>query len=120
VAPAGFVLNIAGLARSQLAVSQFILRLEQTGLFDRVSLIDTARETFLGGPATGFKLECSLTGTAAGAPAHGLVAGQHDDDLSVNPRSGEDASARRDDGPAAGDAGGAGGSPGPDAGRARP
>ena len=56
----GFVLRIAGLGRSQAAVSQFVLRLEQAELFDRVTLVHTAREPFLTGEAFAFQLDCDL------------------------------------------------------------
>ena len=60
-APArGLVLTASGLGKSQPAVTQFALRLEKTGLFSRVRLIDTNREPFLADEATAFHLECSL------------------------------------------------------------
>lgn len=55
-----FVFEVSGLGRSQMAVSQFVLRLEQAGLFDRVKLIRTRREGFLTGNAIAFELACSL------------------------------------------------------------
>jgi len=58
-----YVFEIDGLARSQLAVSRFVLRLEKTGLFDQVRLISTSRRTFLGQKAVAFRLECLLQGT---------------------------------------------------------
>ncbi len=63
------VLSISGLGRSQPAVSQFVLRLEAMHLFARVTLLDTNRETFLGGEALGFRIDCSLDDPAAGAIA---------------------------------------------------
>jgi hypothetical protein len=63
------VLSISGLGRSQPAVSQFVLRLESMHLFARVTLLDTNRETFLGGEALGFRIDCSLDDPAAGAVA---------------------------------------------------
>src|SRR5579884_4102429 len=38
-----------GVGRSQLSVSQFVLRLEKCGLFSKVALVDTHREGFLTG-----------------------------------------------------------------------
>ena len=38
------MLSTGGLAQSQLAVTQFVLRLERIGLFSRVTLLDTSRE----------------------------------------------------------------------------
>ena len=52
------VLEVMGIARSQLAVSQHVLRLEQTTLFSKVSLLDTNRESFLEGDAIAFRLQC--------------------------------------------------------------
>jgi Tfp pilus assembly protein PilN len=57
------IVNVTGFGRSQVAVSKFVLRLEQMRLFDRVKLIKTSREQFLDGDAVSFQLECPL-GTA--------------------------------------------------------
>ena len=56
------VLELGGLAMSQAIVSQFVLRLEGTGLFDQVRLINTTQRTFLNKDAVAFRLECLLTG----------------------------------------------------------
>lgn len=63
------VLSISGLGQSQPAVSQFVLRLEAMHLFSRVTLLDTNRETFLGGEALAFRIDCSLDDPAPGATA---------------------------------------------------
>ncbi|HWE93454.1 MAG TPA: hypothetical protein VG269_05715 [Tepidisphaeraceae bacterium] len=63
--PRGLVLTASGLGKSQPAVTQFVLRLERTGLFARVRLLDTSRESFLADEATAFRLECSLDEPAA-------------------------------------------------------
>ena len=55
-----FVFEINALGRTQTAVSAFILRLEKTGLFDRVKLIRTGRQDFMSGKAVAFQLACSL------------------------------------------------------------
>ena len=55
-----FMFEVTGLGRSQTAVSQFVLRLEQAGLFSKVKLIRTHREQFLESKAVGFQLACSL------------------------------------------------------------
>jgi len=55
-----FALMVTGFGRSQTAVSQFVLRLERSGLFDSVRLIDANRQPFLNGKAIAFQLECSL------------------------------------------------------------
>jgi len=55
-------LEVGGFARTQAAVSSFVLRLEKIGLFDQVKLIKTSRRVFLEGQAVAFELECSLDG----------------------------------------------------------
>jgi Tfp pilus assembly protein PilN len=55
-------LEVGGFARTQAAVSQFVLRLEKIALFDQVKLIKTNRQLFLEGQAVAFELECSLDG----------------------------------------------------------
>jgi hypothetical protein len=49
-------------------VSQFVLRLEQTGLFESVELVKTNREPFLATDAVAFKLDCQLKGARLDAP----------------------------------------------------
>jgi Tfp pilus assembly protein PilN len=56
----GYALAINGVARSQSAVSQFVLRLEQIGLFDRVQLVKSSRTTLGEGEATAFRVEASI------------------------------------------------------------
>ena len=51
-----------GVGRSQLAVSQFVLRLERSGLFSKVALVDTHREGYLTGEAVAFRIEATLSG----------------------------------------------------------
>ena len=63
-----FLLNVSGLARSQSDVSACMLRLEQTGLFDRVKLIQTNRHTFLSNNVVGFDLECTFQGSGGASP----------------------------------------------------
>ncbi len=53
-------LEVSGLAQSQQAVAQVILRLEQTPLFRSVKLIDTRREPFRDTHAVAFRAECIL------------------------------------------------------------
>lgn len=64
------VLELAGVGQTQLAVSRHVLRLEQTGLFAKVTLLETGREAFLNAPAIGFRLRCSFGD--AGTPPHAL------------------------------------------------
>lgn len=54
------VLTLAGYARSTPDVSQFILRLEQIGLFDKVTLARTSREPYLAGQAIAFEARCLM------------------------------------------------------------
>jgi hypothetical protein len=55
------VLDLAGYGKSNIAVSEFVLRLERTGLFARVALIDTTREPIAGGGEVfGFHIESPL------------------------------------------------------------
>ena len=54
------VLMLSGMGRSQADVSGFILRLEKTDLFAKVTMVKTRREPFLGGKAIAFKLKCSI------------------------------------------------------------
>ncbi len=53
-------LQLGGLGLSQQAVSEFVLRLEETSLFRQVKLLDTRREPFLDGDAIAFHVECLL------------------------------------------------------------
>lgn len=62
------LLRLKGYGKTQAAVSQFALRLEETGLFESVSLLKTRRESFLAGEAIGFQVECRVKMTAD-APA---------------------------------------------------
>lgn len=53
-------LQLGGLGLAQQAVSEFVLRLEDTSLFRQVKLLDTRREPFLDGHALAFHIECLL------------------------------------------------------------
>ena len=53
-------LQLSGLGMVQQAVSEFVLRLEETSLFRQVKLLDTRREPFLDGDAIAFHIECLL------------------------------------------------------------
>ena len=63
--PPPVTLELSGLGQTQYVVSRFVLRLEQTPLFESVRLIDTRREPFLAGHAVAFRIECVL---GAGEP----------------------------------------------------
>jgi len=69
--PPGFTVQASGLAANQRAVSAYVLRLEQTGLFHRVRLVNTRREptNFGTGRAIAFEIECFLATDGAGLDA---------------------------------------------------
>jgi len=52
--------QLDGFGLAQQAVSEFVLRLEETSLFRQVKLLDTRREPFLDGDAIAFHIECLL------------------------------------------------------------
>ena len=62
-----FTLELAGLGRTQASVSRFVLRLEQLGLFERVTIVKTGREMFGEHESIGFRLEATLGAEAAAA-----------------------------------------------------
>jgi len=53
-----YELVLQGFGRSQESVSRFALGLEGIGLFERVRLVNSSRQTFLGGHAVAFTVEC--------------------------------------------------------------
>jgi hypothetical protein len=55
-----WTLSIQGLGRTPTAVSQFVLRLESTGLFDHVDPQKITREPFRNAEATAFRIECQM------------------------------------------------------------
>jgi Tfp pilus assembly protein PilN len=60
--PKSAKLDLAGIAKNQSDMSDYVLRLEKLGIFDKVRLIQTAPQTFLGAKAASFRLECVLAG----------------------------------------------------------
>jgi Tfp pilus assembly protein PilN len=66
--PPGFSVQASGLAANQRAVSAYVLRLERTGLFHRVRLVNTRREptNFGSGRAIAFEIECFLATDGVG------------------------------------------------------
>ena len=52
--------KLDGLGKTQQSVSKFILRLEESGLFDQVKLVRTTREAMGDATAIAFQLTCSL------------------------------------------------------------
>jgi len=57
-----YQLKLTGFGITLADVSQFVLRLEQTGLFSQVKLVKTSREPFLADSAIAFIVDCSITG----------------------------------------------------------
>jgi hypothetical protein len=55
-----YQLVLQGFGQTQESVSQFALGLEEIGLFDRVRLMNSSRQTFLTGQAVAFTIECSF------------------------------------------------------------
>lgn len=55
-------LQLSGFGKSQESVSQFVLRLEGTGLFKSVRLTSSCRQTFLEREAVAFSVECQFKG----------------------------------------------------------
>jgi hypothetical protein len=59
--PSGpILLTLRGFSDSQPAVSQFVLRLQQTELFDEVKLVRTGREPILNTSAVTFEIACAI------------------------------------------------------------
>jgi hypothetical protein len=56
-------LLLGGFGKSQESVSQFVLRLEGTGLFKSVRLASSSRQTFLEKEAVAFSVECQFKGS---------------------------------------------------------
>ena len=56
----GYKLVLGGMGKTQNAISQFVLRLEQCGLFERVRVIMTNRESFMSDHAVSFELLCTM------------------------------------------------------------
>lgn len=55
-----YTLLLNGFGKSQESVSRFVLRLEGSGVFDLVRLVNSSRQTFLKGEAVAFVAECQL------------------------------------------------------------
>jgi Tfp pilus assembly PilM family ATPase len=70
------LLHLVGLAQSPPAVSQFLLRLEELGVFDRVMLSGSSREPFLTGEAVSFRITCALGAGEAMPPQARSEAGE--------------------------------------------
>lgn len=55
-----YTVKLRAIAKDQAAVSAFALRLESSGLFTRVELVESRREVFLDADAVRFRLDCRL------------------------------------------------------------
>ena len=64
-----FVAVAAGIARTPADAQEYAIRLQKTGLFERVTLLDTHREPFAGIEASAFRIECALGTVPATASA---------------------------------------------------
>ena len=53
-------LELCGFGRTQTSVSQFVLRLEQMQIFDKVELANSRRQDFLSDKAVAFNIKCSI------------------------------------------------------------
>jgi hypothetical protein len=60
--PPRYALQLSGFGRTPRAVSDYAQELEQSGLFERVSLLRTARDQLLDKEAVLFQMECVLKG----------------------------------------------------------
>ena len=61
-----YVLLLTGASRSQQGVADFVIRLEELGLFDRVKLLESRRGAPSGEELVGFDVRCEL---GAGGPS---------------------------------------------------
>lgn len=64
----GAVLRLDGFGKSQTAVGAFVLRLETTGVFDHVSLLQSHNQPVLGTDAAAFRIECAMQPRKAVTP----------------------------------------------------
>ena len=55
-----YMLRLSGFGRRQNSVSQFILRLERTRIFESVRLVNSYRQAFLSDQAVSFTIECRI------------------------------------------------------------
>lgn len=61
-----FLIDLQGYGLTQRSVSLFVLRLERTGLFEKVTLKETRREPFMQDQAIAFHVQCYLQGENQG------------------------------------------------------
>lgn len=60
LADSQLVLELEGFAKAQSNVPEYVLRLEEVGLFDKVKLVKTSRQDFLKNKTVAFSLECTF------------------------------------------------------------
>lgn len=61
-APQQFSMDVRGMAKTQAALSTFVLKLEQAKIFAKVVLQDAQRVGFVKGEAIQFQIHCTLVG----------------------------------------------------------
>jgi len=66
--PGGYILGLSGYGKSQVDVTRLAIRLERSGLFDRVNLVQTRSAAVGQVEAVFFRFECSLGASAGGSP----------------------------------------------------
>ncbi|HWA49611.1 MAG TPA: PilN domain-containing protein [Dongiaceae bacterium] len=62
-------LALRGFSRTQAEASQFVLRLQQIGLFDEVKLLRTGREPVMNTAAVSFDVSCEIRGADSAGKA---------------------------------------------------
>lgn len=62
------VLRLDGFGRTQAAVADFVLRLEATHVFDRVTLLQSHSQPVFGADAAAFRIECAMRPKKAVTP----------------------------------------------------
>ena len=72
----GYEYTLRAVARSQAAAAAFVLRLEASGLFEKVTLVDSRAETLAGQEAVGLRVRCELTGRTRGTVAEAQPEGE--------------------------------------------
>ncbi|MFN0011775.1 MAG: hypothetical protein ACKVS8_09055 [Phycisphaerales bacterium] len=63
-----YLIRLAGMAGTPAEATSLVLRLEQAGLFDRVTLVETQPREFVGKAVAAFRVECEV-GDGAPSPA---------------------------------------------------
>lgn len=63
---APLLLELEGFAKAQSNVAEYVLRLEQVDLFDKVKLVKTSRQEFMKNKTVGFSIECTFRSSRGG------------------------------------------------------